>query len=115
MILYRARVFHTPVNPFEYEHAMEHFEDGAIAVDGDKIASCGYFDDLQRFHPTALVIDCRPGIILPGFVDCHVHFPQVNVIGAMGLQLLEWLDQRTLPEETLLENADHARTLAKEF
>jgi guanine deaminase len=115
VILYRARVFHTPVNPFEFEHAMEHFEDGAIAVDGDKIASCGHFSDLQRFHPTALVVDCRPGIILPGFVDCHVHFPQVNVIGAMGLQLLEWLDQRTLPEETLLENADHARTLAKEF
>jgi guanine deaminase len=115
MILYRAKVYHTPVNPFEYEHAMEFFEDGAIAVDGDKIASCGHFDDLTRFYPTAMVIDCRPGIILPGFVDCHVHFPQVNVIGAMGLQLLEWLDQRTLPEETLLENADHARALAKDF
>ena len=44
-----------------------------------------------------------------------MHFPQIAVIGAMGLQLLDWLDQRTLPEEARMADPLHARRTAKRF
>ena len=52
---------------------------------------------------------------LKGIVDLHVHYPQVGVIGAMGLKLLEWLRTRTLPEEARLADPDHAREVARVF
>ena len=61
------------------------------------------------------MLDRRDCILLPGFVDTHVHFPQIAVIGAMGLQLLDWLAQRTLPEEARMADAAHARRTAERF
>jgi guanine deaminase len=53
--------------------------------------------------------------LLPGLVDTHVHFPQLPIIGAMGLGLLEWLGQRALPEEAHMADTGYARTVAREF
>ena len=115
MRLYRARVAHVPGNPFEVEHALEAFEDGGLLVDGERVLECSDFAVLEARFPQADVVDCRPGFILPGFVDCHVHFPQVSVIGTMGVRLLEWLETRTLPEEAKLEDAEYAREVAQDF
>ena len=38
-------------------------------------------------------------LIIPGFVDAHVHYPQLPVIASYGASLLEWLDKYTFPEE----------------
>ena len=61
------------------------------------------------------MIDLRAGILLPGLVDTHVHFPQVRVIGALGMPLLEWLERCALPEEQHLASPDYAATIAGEF
>jgi len=52
---------------------------------------------------------------MPGFVDCHVHFPQIAVLGAMGMELLDWLELRTFPEESRLADASYAKQTAKTF
>jgi guanine deaminase len=54
-------------------------------------------------------------ILLPGLVDTHVHYPQVAVIGTMGLELLDWLALRTLPEEARFADMDYARPAAQRF
>jgi guanine deaminase len=61
------------------------------------------------------VLDLRDGIVLPGPVDTHVHYPQMRVTGALGLPLLEWLDAVALPEEARLASTDYARGVAREF
>ena len=48
-------------------------------------------------------------------VDTHVHYPQIPVIGAMGLELLDWLAQRTLPEEAKMADLAHATKAAERF
>ena len=63
------------------------------------ITARGPFAPVAAAHPAATVIDLRGGILLPGLVDTHVHFPQVRVIGALGMPLLEWLERCALPEE----------------
>jgi guanine deaminase len=52
---------------------------------------------------------------LPGFVDTHVHWPQLGIVGTMGLELLEWLKARTLPEEAKLADPGYAAALARDF
>jgi guanine deaminase len=109
----RAQVLHTPRSPFEVGDALEAAE--ALAYEGERILAVGDHAALARDHPDAEVLDARDAHLLPGLVDTHVHWPQLGVIGAMGLELLEWLRQRTLPEEARLADGDYARALARDF
>ncbi len=113
--LVRGTLFHTPKNPFKESNALETFGDGAIVFDGATILAAGDYTTLQQQFLTAEVQRFDNGFILPGFVDTHVHYPQVPIIGAMGLRLLEWLETRTLPEEAKLADATYARQQAKTF
>ena len=113
--LIRGRVFHTPRNPFEEEGALEVFESGALVLEGDVIAAVGEYSDLKTQFPDAEMLDFEGAFILPGFVDTHVHYPQIPVLGAMGLRLLEWLEQRTLPEEEQFADVVYAREQAQVF
>ena len=79
------------------------------------IVDRGPYADVAAIRPGAPVLDLRDGILLPGLVDTHVHFPQVRVIGALGMPLLEWLDRCALPEEQHLASPDYAATIAYEF
>ena len=66
------------------------------------ITERGDFADLRAATPTRTSSTSREGLVLPGFVDTHVHFPQVRAIGGLGLPLLDWLEQVALPEEARL-------------
>jgi guanine deaminase len=111
----RAQVAHTPRDPFVHDDALETFSDGAIAFADGRILACGSYDDVRARHPDGDTIDAREAILLPGFVDCHVHYPQIAVIGAMGLELLDWLRTRTLPEEVRLADPGYAAQTARTF
>src|SRR4051812_18621114 len=111
----RARVAHTPGDPFLASGALETFDDGAIAFEDGAILATGSYADVAAAHPTAEVLDRRDCFLFPGFVDTHVHFPQIPVIGAMGLQLLDWLDRRTLPEEARMADLAYAARSAERF
>jgi guanine deaminase len=61
------------------------------------------------------VIDHRPHLILPGFIDAHVHMPQMQVIASFGAELLDWLNTYTFPEETRFRDTQHGRRIARLF
>jgi guanine deaminase len=61
------------------------------------------------------VVDLRGGLVLPGFVDTHVHFPQVRAIGGLGMPLLDWLERCALPEESRLADGAYAEAVAGDF
>lgn len=111
----RAKVAHTPRNPFAEDGALEAFTDGAVAFAEGRVLSCGSYPDVRGGYPEAEVLDARDTILVPGFVDCHVHYPQVRVIGAMGLELMDWLEQRCLPEEARLADSSYASSVAERF
>jgi guanine deaminase len=89
--------------------------DGAILIRDGRIAACGAYAEISAAHPEAAVRDLRGGYLLPGFVDAHVHFPQVRVIGGLGMELLDWLERRALPEEVRFSDAAHAAHTARVF
>jgi guanine deaminase len=89
-------------------------EDGAITVGSDGvIVSVGDFDTARTAGHE--IIDHRPHLILPGFIDPHIHFPQMQVIGAYAAALLEWLNTYTFVEEQRFGDEAHARRIASCF
>jgi guanine deaminase len=111
----RARIFHTPVNPFHQADALISIQDGGLVIQNGKIAACDDYAVVRAAHPDATVRDLRPGCLLPGFIDTHIHFPQVRIVGGIGYSLLDWLDQLALPEEARLADPAYAITIAREF
>ena len=113
MMLIRGRVLSFHADPAEVEDAFTYIEDGALLVDGGRIAAVGDYADLRREGLT--VIDHRPHLILPGFIDPHLHFPQVQVVASWGAQLLDWLRDYTFPAEARFADPDHAERMAGAF
>lgn len=114
-VLYRATLMHTPQSPFADPDALRVQEDGGLLVEGGVIRAVGTYAELKASHPDATVTDLRGGLLLPGFIDTHVHFPQGRVIGGLGMPLLEWLDKNALPEEARLADPHYAQAVAQEF
>ena len=109
MNILRATTFHTPTATKLQSHP-----DGALAIEDGRIIASGDYSDIAKAHPDAPVRDLRPGYILPGFIDTHVHFPQVRIIGSLGYSLLDWLEQITLPEEARMAGP-YANVIAHDF
>jgi guanine deaminase len=113
--LFRGTFLDTPDDPFR-GGVLRAEEDGGLLVGDDGVISArGGFAALSSAHPAAEVVDVRGGLLLPGFVDTHVHFPQLRCIGALGMPLLEWLDRCALPEEARLADPAYAGELARAF
>jgi len=113
--LLRAPVFHTPANPFLQERALECHWDGGLLIRAGRVAASGDYAAVRAAHPEAESRDWRGGFLLPGFVDTHIHFPQVHVIGHLGRSLLDWLQECALPEEARMADEAYARRVACAF
>jgi len=114
MTLYRGTFIDTPENPFDGAGLRVGSDTGLLVEDG-LIVARGPFAELRQAHPAEQVVDLRDGVVLPGFVDTHVHFPQIRAVGGLGLPLLEWLDRYALPEEARMADVDYATGVANEF
>jgi guanine deaminase len=79
------------------------------------IRARGSLAEVTAAHPGEPVTRLDGGLLLPGFVDTHVHFPQIRAIGGLGLPLLDWLERYALPEECKLADRAYARAVAGEF
>jgi len=96
--------------------ACRYEEDGGLLLRDGKIAAGGAFSDVARkAAPGAKTVDHRPHLILPGFIDAHAHFPQMQVIASYGAELLDWLNNYTFPEEANFRDAQHGRRIARLF
>jgi guanine deaminase len=86
--------------------------DGALAIRGGLIAAVGPAEAVLRDHPGAEVRRTDL-LIAPGFVDCHMHYPQIGVIASHGAQLIDWLNRYTFPEEARFGDPKHAGQVAR--
>lgn len=96
------------------DHASyRYIEDGAVTIIDGIITAVGPFDTANVAG--AEIVDHRPNLILPGFIDAHIHFPQMQVIGAYAAALLEWLNTYTFIEEQRFGDPAHAARIAGRF
>ena len=115
---FRASILHfrddpgadSPVESYEY------FEDGLLVVENGHVMQAGPAQHLlATLPPGAEVVDRRPALIVPGFIDAHVHYSQTDVIASAGRNLLHWLEQYTFPEEARFAERAHAAEVAEFF
>jgi guanine deaminase len=113
--IYRGTVLDTPAGEQPYAIRLRAESDLALRVVDGTIVERGPYAEVSRRHAEDDVVDLREGLVLPGLVDTHVHYPQVRAIGHLGMPLLQWLDECALPEEGRLASVDYARSVATEF
>jgi len=115
---HRAALLHCLADPREVgiEQAHEYFEDGLLVVEDGKVARIGHAAELlPTLAAGTEVVEYPDALITPGFVDTHIHYPQVGVIGSYGAQLLDWLETYTFPNEGRFSDMAHARQQAELF
>lgn len=89
--------------------------DGLMVIEDGRIADFGAFDAVSRRHRALEVSHLANRLILPGFIDGHIHFPQTRVVGAFGEQLLSWLQVWVFPEELKYRDPAYAAEAATRF
>ena len=100
----------TDTESYSYEH------DGGLLIEGGRIAAIGPFDTIKaNADANVVVTDHRPHLIMPGLIDAHLHFPQMQVVGSYAANLLEWLNTYTFVEEQRFADAEHAARIAVSF
>ncbi|AQV93317.1 guanine deaminase [Cupriavidus necator] len=112
----RGRVLHFLRDPQFHEDAYQYWDDGVLIVTNGRIAAAGDYTELAaRIPADAEIVDHRGKLIVPGFIDTHVHYPQTDMIASPSPGLLHWLDTYTFPEERRFADPDYARGVAGFF
>jgi guanine deaminase len=95
--------------------AVRYIPDGLMIVRDGRIAAIGPYDQLRAELGDRPVVDHTGRLIVPGFIDTHIHYPQTGMMAAYGEQLLEWLDRYTFPTERRFADPSYARRVADLF
>lgn len=102
--------------PEDVEQNVRFIEDGLMLVDNGRIEWVGEWSEGKDKIPSTVRIRSYPGkIVMPGFVDTHIHYPQAEMVGAYGEQLLEWLNNYTFPTEARYKDKDYSREMSTFF
>ncbi|MEO0488086.1 MAG: guanine deaminase [Cyanobacteria bacterium P01_A01_bin.123] len=97
------------------EDSVRYCADGLMVLADGKIKAFGAYAELQAEYGEVPTTVYPERLILPGFIDTHIHYPQTGMIAAYGEQLLEWLNQYTFPTERKFEDKAYAREVAEIF
>jgi len=114
--LFRSSIYHCT----ESDRVIEavYIPDGLMVVDSDsgKILDVGEYTTNAPKWPNPLSLKhFKDSLIMPGFIDTHVHYPQYRVIASYGTSLLDWLNTYTFVEEQKFSDLDYATTVAELF
>lgn len=115
---YRAAILHCLAEPHGPGggDAVEYFDDGLLVIAKGRVERVGPAAEvLPGLPPEMPINDYRGKLIVPGLVDCHVHYPQVDMIASYGEQLLEWLERYAYPAERRFVDAEYAADAAEFF
>lgn len=114
MKAYRASILHFTGDPTLHgESAATYLEDGLLVIDSGKVFQCGEASALlPQLAPGTEINDYRGKLIVPGFVDTHIHFAQTDIIASNGAQVLEWLEKYAFPAERRFADPAHADEVA---
>lgn len=95
--------------------SVRYIADGLLVLENGKVKELGTYESLQDKYASIPVTSYPGMLMMPGFIDTHIHFPQVEMIAAYGKQLLDWLNQYTFPIEGKFKDKAYAQKVASIF
>lgn len=111
---FRAELLSVDQDPRDVPHAVRYEEDGLLVVEGGVVIARGTYAELaDQFADVPT--ETLPGLVVPGFIDAHVHYPQTDRIASHGEQLLDWLEKHIFPAEKAFVDRAHADAVAAFF
>jgi guanine deaminase len=116
-LLICAQTLEITGSPFvaPHEDCTRHRRRGAVRIADGKIAEIGEADELRARHTALPVEDLGDNLLLPGFVDAHVHYAQTAIIASWGKRLIDWLNSYTFPEELRFADSAYAAEIASRY
>ncbi|SIN93430.1 guanine deaminase [Paraburkholderia phenazinium] len=113
---FRAQLLTFNGDPAQSSNAAVFNEDGLLIVeDGHVVAAGAYAALSSQLAPGTQVQDMRDKLIVPGFIDTHIHYPQTDMIASPAPGLLPWLDTYTFPTERRFADPAYAQDTASFF
>jgi len=115
---FRASIYHCLEDPGEEgrDSASAYLDDGLLVVENGVVAKLGPADQLlPELRDDTSVEDYSGKLIIPGLIDCHVHYSQLDIIASYGGQLLDWLIRYAYAEEARFADKDHSASVAGVF
>lgn len=111
----RGRVlsFHRAPQGLDDAQSYLYLEDGAVSIEDGLVVAVGAFSEADTAG--AAIIDHRPHLIMPGFIDLHLHYVQSQIMASYAGSLLEWLNTYTFIEEQKFSQQGHAEAVAVDF
>ncbi|KEA61823.1 Guanine deaminase [Marinobacterium lacunae] len=90
--------------------------DGILWIEDGLIRMAGDAAEVLLQLPSGVEIEhFDHHLVIPGFIDTHIHYPQTEMIAAYGERLLEWLETYTFPVESKFGDSEYARQIASFF
>ncbi len=116
-IAHRGAIFHSLADPdsTELENSYQYFADGVMVMENGHICALGEAADILQQYPKIEVHEHPNQLIVPGFIDTHIHYPQTEVIASYGEQLLDWLEDYTFPAEAAFHDEAHCNQASEFF
>jgi len=97
------------------DSAVVHHRQGAVLLRDGKIADVGDAEALSQANPEVEKIHYGDSLIMAGFVDAHVHYPQTAMIASWGKRLIDWLNSYTFPEEMKFADPAYAAEISNRY
>lgn len=116
--LFRASILHFLDDPSLSSSpslSYEYWEDGLLVVEDGKVKEAGDYIKLIGKYKGIKITVYNGKLLIPGFIDTHVHFPQTEMIASYGAELLDWLNTYTFPTEQKFGDKDYALEISKIF
>ena len=114
---YRARIFHLLDDPQnDVESSYQYFKDGLLVIENGHVKAVGNYRTLAKtLRASTKIAHYKNHLIMPGFIDTHIHYPQVDIMGSYGRQLMDWLGEYVFPTEMTFKDKKVCKSTAKFF
>ncbi len=114
---FRSAILDFVDDPF-YRSELEsvrYIPDGLLVLEQGKVKDLGSYQQLAAKYAGVATKFYPNHLLLPGFIDLHLHFPQTEIIAAYGEQLLEWLEKYVFPTERKFADKAYCEQVAPIF
>jgi len=115
---HRGEILHFLSDPLKdgYNKSWQYFKDGMLVLEEGYVIGIDCAEAVAKHFPRLeTVYEHEKGLITPGLIDTHIHYPQCEVIAAYGTQLLDWLETYTFPVEQRFKDIEHGENTAEFF
>ncbi len=104
-------------SPFQYAlgDIVQYEHRGAVRICNGKIAEVGSAETVLKGRFDSQIINYGDKLLLAGFVDAHVHYPQTAIIASWGKRLIDWLNTYTFSEEMRFGDSAYAEQQAHAY